>query len=569
MVIDAQTPNPGDASALDAAESSHAAGQSDVVAQQQGHATSERVDPLDDRGLRARARRSTILAYAAVVSASTALISGGHTYSIDDEIKFQTTRSLLHLKPDIAHQADVFPQLYSARSDGSFVGVYTLGQSIVAMPFYIFGRLLSVFGSGVGIDFTVRASTFMTNSYILAAIAAVLVLVAVEVGASERAAYALSVTYVVGTYALPHAKTFFPELGSALCLLIAVLLAVRARRYQSAELVFWCGVAVGSATLFRSNAPAYVLAFALYLLVAFWRSEWTQIFRVAVRGLGGLAVPAAFIALTNYWRFRDPLGAASYPVDYPLLDGLKGLLLSPGKSIFLYAPVVVLAVLSAALNRRAWTLETALCTALVATNLIVVGRVSFWSGDAAWGPRYLQETLPLMLVPLAYSIDRPVWRTASRGFLGLGFLIAVVPAVIVYFNVYLIDGMSSSGESNFVEASHNELEWSPILGQAELVPEAIRDVFGADRPDEPPRGEYTFQPLYDYGYFGHSPRVDFWWLWIEPTGASRTTYFLLVPLIAQFAYGARCLIKMTDVASPGARSGSRNGRGSLLVASGE
>jgi hypothetical protein len=482
--------------------------------------------------------RRVLAAYALLVSGLAGLLSGGHTYSIDDEIKFQTTRSLLHLRPEIPHQAGVFPELYSARPNGTYVGVYTLGQSLIGLPFYIVGRVFAFLGEQPGTEFTIRAATFLANSYVLAALAVLLVVVAVELGATARGAFALSTVYVFGTYALPHAKTFSPELGSALCLLGAFYLTVRASRSGTIHLVFWCGVVAGSATLFRSNAPAYLAPLAVYLLVALWRRGAKSVCAAILAGIAGLAVPGTFIALTNIWRFDDPLGAASYPAGYPILEGLQGLLLSPGKSIFLYAPAAALSLLAILVVGKARNRETALCLAIVATNLFVVGRVPFWSGDAAWGPRYLQETLPILLLPLAFVADRVVWRRTLRWLGTLGFFIAALPAVIVYFNAFLIRGAAESGEPDIAGASHWGMEWNPILSEIELMPEALRDVLGADRPNEPDRGQYLFDPIYDYGYFGGEPRVDFWWLWVGPTDASSVTYLLLLPLLAQLACGA-------------------------------
>ncbi len=79
--------------------------------------------------------------------------------------------------------------------------------------------------------------------------------------------------------------------------------------------------------------------------------------------------------------------------------GLWGLFLSPGKSIFLYSPILLLSVVGvAALVRRRDPLVAAI--ALVAGPVILLyARYLFWAGDWAWGPRYLTFALPVLFLP--------------------------------------------------------------------------------------------------------------------------------------------------------------------------
>src|SRR5262249_29056851 len=98
----------------------------------------------------------------------------------------------------------------------------------------------------------------------------------------------------------------------------------------------------------------------------------------------------------------------------PLWRGLYGLLLSPGKSVFLYSPPLAVAVFGlAALARR----RPAFAAAFVATFapvLLLYGRFLNWDGDWAWGPRYLTFALPTLCLPLAVLIDRAHGQAKGR-----------------------------------------------------------------------------------------------------------------------------------------------------------
>src|SRR6185369_2750748 len=105
-----------------------------------------------------------------------------------------------------------------------------------------------------------------------------------------------------------------------------------------------------------------------------------------------------------------------------LWTGLTGLLLSPGKSLFLYAPVVLVPLLFARSICRRAAAEWWLAAGLTATYIGVSGRWAGWTGDLAWGPRFLVPVIPLWVALLGSVIERPlvrcgVWCAAITGFL--------------------------------------------------------------------------------------------------------------------------------------------------------
>jgi hypothetical protein len=91
---------------------------------------------------------------------------------------------------------------------------------------------------------------------------------------------------------------------------------------------------------------------------------------------------------TDFWREN-------------IFVGLWGQFLSPGKSIFLYAPPLLLAAIGL---RRLWTTrrEVAIAIGLVVGPVVLLyARYLFWSGDWGWGPRYLVFALPALMIPVA------------------------------------------------------------------------------------------------------------------------------------------------------------------------
>jgi hypothetical protein len=106
-------------------------------------------------------------------------------------------------------------------------------------------------------------------------------------------------------------------------------------------------------------------------------------------------------------RLQVPVFGERIPI------GLWGMFFSPGKSLFLYSPPLLVGLLGLPrLYRRAPEVLAAL--GLTALPIVLVySRFLFWAGDYAWGPRYLVFLAPLLMVPAAVVLDDVL--TATRG----------------------------------------------------------------------------------------------------------------------------------------------------------
>jgi hypothetical protein len=123
-----------------------------------------------------------------------------------------------------------------------------------------------------------------------------------------------------------------------------------------------------------------------------------------------------------------------------------GYLISPGLSIFLFAPPLILALAVARQAYRRWPLQTATLIVAAMVHLLFVALYTSWHGDLSYGPRLMLESIvllmPLTLPAFEMAVDRVSLRAA----------IAVAAAVVVGFVVQLI------GVSIYVTAN----EWRRV-----------------------------------------------------------------------------------------------------------
>ena len=130
---------------------------------------------------------------------------------------------------------------------------------------------------------------------------------------------------------------------------------------------------------------------------------------------------------------RHPDWPANYPFETPFSVGFIGALFTPEKSIFLFDPLLLLMILLAVIAWRRFSAVVKLylitCFMLLLAYVCFYARYTVWSGDSAWGDRYVSTTAELaalfavpLLMRLRPGIGKLVWR--------LGVALIVASAVV-------------------------------------------------------------------------------------------------------------------------------------------
>jgi hypothetical protein len=130
------------------------------------------------------------------------------------------------------------------------------------------------------------------------------------------------------------------------------------------------------------------------------------------------AVPVALLALYQWRVFGSPLATgygaeAGYGWSGSLLRGIPGLLLSPGRGLFVHAPILLLSVLALVRAGRGacprWLLPLGVSVALF---VCVMGHWYMWWGGSSPGNRMLSDALPILGISLACGL-REAWPRRS------------------------------------------------------------------------------------------------------------------------------------------------------------
>jgi hypothetical protein len=159
-------------------------------------------------------------------------------------------------------------------------------------------------------------------------------------------------------------------------------------------------------------------------------------------------------------RLQDPSLPANFPWSTPLVEGFLGPLLKPEKSIFLFDPLfLLLLILLVALWKR---LSPEVRAYSVASLVLLVAYISFyakytyWSGDFAWGDRYVStsvEFAALLAVPLLMrhrsALKVWIWR---GGLVLIAISLMIQLASLAFWLPLEIYQMETLGHPTFVIA---------------------------------------------------------------------------------------------------------------------
>lgn len=400
--------------------------------------------------------------------------------------------------------------------------IYTVGQSLAGIPLYLLGKALAAHLNVPPLP--TELFTYRLVGPIFGALLAVLVfLFCIRLGYSARLSFAMSLIFAFATSAWPDEQSALELTQESFFVLLAAYLAFRHRQGKAWPYLLLAGLSVGAGLLTRYTAAVAIPPIALYLALPekrAWRWQ-SALGRNVLFGIGIIPM-AAFDLWYNKLRFGQytDSGHSEKIFGHPLLTGIGGLLISPGKGIIWYTPVIFLLLVAAPRFARRWPDVTGLFFAMTACYVVFYGNVEYWHGDPAWGPRYIYPILPYVILPVGEVFRLPGrWRWPARAValaviaVSLGIQIMAV-TVSMWGNFYDIAArVLSQHRPWYWEASQYHYFWnwsqSPLLDQFQNFRRVVLIWIGAGQKYilVPPDNKPVLSQLI------HSYPVNGWQLW--------------------------------------------------------
>jgi hypothetical protein len=376
------------------------------------------------------------------------VVQSGEVGSSDTDHRLQVTHSFWASTPEV--DPDDYPLFGIHGRDGKLHGWYGIGQSLLMLPADIVGSYIEYRPAFDNYDADPAPRniivTYSTNILIcvLSALVCFRLLGLFGFSVNQRIAGVLGLIFC--TTFLHYAQNMMENNYILLLTLTGIAFQYEWLGNGRTRALVIGSLALGLNLLTRLTTGMDLLAVILFLALVSWfagargaelRLRFTRYMKVT------LPVYGVFIVLDRLYQYHrfgsffttyigefareqkmlNPGLPAAYPFETPFHVGFLGALFTPEKSIFLFDPLLVLAVI---LALAAWKrFRPEIRAYLIAFSALLFAYICFyatftvWSGDFAWGDRYVSTSAQLagfISVPLLMrhraEVGKLVWAMA-------------------------------------------------------------------------------------------------------------------------------------------------------------
>jgi hypothetical protein len=360
------------------------------------------------------------------------VVQSGELGTADTMHRLQTTHWLWTSEPQVFPSE--YPEFGLHGRGGQLYSWYGIGQSLLMLPADLLGTWISrwpIF-AGYSDDPAVRSivAAYSTSMFINVLTVWIAFRLLRQMQFTLREAIAGVLALLFCTTHLHYTQNLMENSYIMVLTLVGFsfqyewLCTGRAR-------ALWIGsAALGLNLLTRLTTGLDLMAAGVFLLAVLWfeGTAWSEVGKKFIAYCKIAAPVYAFFLLIDrlyqFYRFgsftntyvslfakeqrlQDATLPLNYPWTTPFLEGFLGPLFKPEKSIFLFDPLLALAIVLLALF---WKRLSAQVRAYGTASIILLlgyicfyARYTYWAGDFAWGDRYVStavEMVALLAAPL-------------------------------------------------------------------------------------------------------------------------------------------------------------------------
>jgi len=413
------------------------------------------------------------------------VVQSGELGTSDTTHRLQTTHSFW-TSEDPVDPGD-YPDFGIHGRGGKLYAWYGMGQSLLMLPADIAGTYVAALPAfdGYDADPAVRSIVVSYSTNILVCVLTVLVcfrlLRLLNFSVKERIAGALALLFC--TTFLHYTQNMMENNYILLLTLTGLTFQYEWLRTSSSRALWIGSLALGANLLTHITTAIDLLAVGLFLVLVSWftgaRGPETRS-RLAAYAKVAIPVYAIFGLIDRAYQYHrfgsffntymdvyareqkmlNPDLPAAFPFETPFHVGFFGALFKPEKSIFLFDPLLVLTAIVALLvwkrfqpEIRAYFIAS---VALLFAYICFYATYTVWSGDFAWGDRYVStaaQMVAFISVPLLMrhraEVGKLVWRI---GLALVAVSVAVQLSSVMFWCPLEIYQLDTLGHPTFIVA---------------------------------------------------------------------------------------------------------------------
>jgi len=387
------------------------------------------------------------------------VVQSGELGTSDTTHRLQSTHSFWTSEPPVF--PDEYPEFGVHGRNGSIQSWFGMGQSLLMFAPDIVGTYierLPVFDRYGDTDPTVRdiVVVYMTQIFINILTALVCFKLLRELGFSVKHSTAGVLALFFATTHLHYTQNM--QENNYICLLTLIGFTFEYQWVRTGcrrALLIGTG-AFGLNLLTRITTGMDLIAGVLFVLLLLWfDGNRGPALRNRIRSYAFTAIPVFCLfgfldRAYQFYRFgswtntyaglvaketiaRDPSLPRTWPWTTPWHQGFLGALFAPEKSIFLFDPLILLALILIVIRWR--RMQPAVRAYAIASCFMLLAYLSFyaryfaWAGDFAWGDRYVStavELVALLAIPLLLK-----YRREAAPFIWISGVFLLFAAILV------------------------------------------------------------------------------------------------------------------------------------------
>lgn len=411
--------------------------------------------------------------------------------------------------------------------DGNLYNRKGIGLTLLALPFVWLAKLWPAAG-------LVQAA-LLVNPILTAWTGGLIYRSGRRLAWGRAASLVTALVFGLATLAWPYTQTFFSDPLSGWGLFAAFYGLLAFRQSGLKRYLLLGGMAWGLAYLGRVvnllTLPVYLVALTYVigrryqahigdmvrhlwsLLIHNWRPFAS--FMIPVVAAGALSLWWNWARFGSIWT-TGYLESESFSGDW--LFGIYGLLVSPGRGLLWYSPVLLLAIPGGIWFARYKPWVLAMSAAIIAMYVLVYGKWYMWHGGFSWGPRFVVPTLPFLTL-----LTGPVfvWVLNSTAQRGLRWLVGILTLLLCVLSVAVQWlGMSA-----------------PFILVQDLLVQRVEPLFAPDTFTQ-----WRYSPLLLQWQFLTVNNAPFWW-WQPANGGDAINWLGLAALCLGILAGLILLLR--------------------------
>lgn len=401
---------------------------------------------------------------------------------MDGGDRFKVTESI------VEHHTFSVPEGIGIKGkDGKNYSWYGIGQSLVSIPLYLLGKFISRSFPNIESNYFTEFSVSFLNVFIGAGICTFIFIFSLLLGFSKRISFTLSILYGICTFSAVHIRDSY-ELQTTMFLLGAFLsLYIYSKKMNKMWLVA-TGIFAGMSITTRFTSSILIVPMVRFLWVKFRKEKMWNFLKALLLFVFCLVPFCIFYLYYNHLRFGSLLERGygkiclgTYGSEIPLtnsyLKSLFGIILSPGKGLLFYSPILLLGIVSFRFFYKKDKLVANLFLMTILLYICFYAIFYFWHGSMCWGPRYLLPIVPLLLIPIGLLMETKKYRRIVTVFVVIlsiiGFIIQF-PAVVTNYKRYY--HYADAIYKVPFEKTIFDIKYSPIIGQWKMFFQVIKKV---------------------------------------------------------------------------------------------